>query len=155
MLRRLFRRAHELEGFDNLLAIRMLVNLARGPVGEFMLVMCRNRIAEHQRVDDPDCARLHGPIAPFRQGDGYRVAAQTHLLAQRRPQKQRFYTGDGPLPQREPSAARYRVEKWWLGFQTKSRAARGAVVLIEGKNALPIVLHADRGPTGLFPLIVE
>ena len=37
----------------------MLVNLARGPVGEFMLVMCRNRIAEHQRVNDPDCAWLH------------------------------------------------------------------------------------------------
>ena len=65
MLRRLFRRADELESLDNLFAVRMLVNLARGPVGEFMLIMCRNRIAEHQRVYDPDCARLHGPIAPF------------------------------------------------------------------------------------------
>src|SRR5262245_44909961 len=52
-------RAHKLEGFDYLFAIRMLVNLARGTVGEFMLVMCRNRIAEHQRVNDPDCTWLH------------------------------------------------------------------------------------------------
>src|SRR5215471_15111826 len=37
----------------------MLMNLARGPIGEFVLVVRRNRIAEHQRVNDPDCTWLH------------------------------------------------------------------------------------------------
>ena len=58
-IRRLFCRTHELERIDNLFAVLMLVNLARGTVSEFMLVMCRNRIAEHQRVNDPDCTWLH------------------------------------------------------------------------------------------------
>src|SRR5262249_463611 len=52
-------RAHELECVDNLFAIRMFMDLARGPVGEFVLVMRWKRIAEHQRVNDPDCAWLH------------------------------------------------------------------------------------------------
>src|SRR5262249_48707455 len=58
-LHQLFCRAHKLEGFGNLFAVRMLVNLARGPVGEFVLVVCRNRIAEHQRVNNPDSTWLH------------------------------------------------------------------------------------------------
>ena len=58
-LRRLFRRTHEFESVDNLFAIRMLVDLARGLVGEFVLVIRRHRIAEHQRVYDPDCTWLH------------------------------------------------------------------------------------------------
>ena len=55
----LFCRTHELECVNNLFAVRMLVNLASGSVGEFVLVMCRNRIAERERVNDPDCAWLH------------------------------------------------------------------------------------------------
>src|SRR5215469_11756136 len=42
-----FRRAHELECLNNLFAVRMLVNLARGTVGEFVRAKRRNRIAEH------------------------------------------------------------------------------------------------------------
>src|SRR5690348_14111138 len=62
MLCRLFRRAYKLEGFDNLLAVRVLVNLARGAISELVLVVCRYRIAEHQRVNDPDCTWLHVPM---------------------------------------------------------------------------------------------
>jgi hypothetical protein len=55
----LFCRTHEPEGLDNLFAVGMFINLACGPVAEFVLVICRNRIAEHQRVNDPDCSWLH------------------------------------------------------------------------------------------------
>src|SRR5262249_28324601 len=74
--------AHELEGFDYLFAILMLVNLARGPVGKFVLVMRWNRIAEHQRVNDPDCGRLHcqtpTPDRPSHTPCQLSVADQTH-----------------------------------------------------------------------------
>src|SRR5690242_7171880 len=46
------------------------MNLARGPVGEFVLVMCRYRIAEHQRVYDPDCTWLHCLPHPDRPSEG-------------------------------------------------------------------------------------
>jgi|SRR5690242_19062899 hypothetical protein len=59
MLHTLFGRTHKLEGFDDLLAIRMLVHLASGSVSEFVFVVRRYRIAEHQRVNDPDCTWLH------------------------------------------------------------------------------------------------
>src|SRR5262249_37883063 len=60
---------HELEGFDNLFAVRVLVNLAGGPVGEFVPALCRNRIAEHQRINDPDGSRLHCLECPLSQMD--------------------------------------------------------------------------------------
>src|SRR5262249_48754943 len=66
---RLFCRTHELEGFDNLFAVRVLVNLAGGPVGEFVPALCRNRIAEHQRINDPDGSRLHCLECPLSQMD--------------------------------------------------------------------------------------
>src|SRR5215469_14206981 len=64
----LFCRADELEGVDDLFAVRMLVNLAGGSVGEFVLVVCRYWIAEHQRVDDPDSTWLHVPMTPLLTG---------------------------------------------------------------------------------------
>src|SRR5215469_6016699 len=45
----------------------MLVNLASGSVGEFVFVVGRHWIAEHQRVDDPDSPWLHVP-KPFSTG---------------------------------------------------------------------------------------
>jgi len=51
--------AHELEGVDDLLAERMHVDYAGTFVGKFVFVQCRNRIAKHQRVNDPDGGRLH------------------------------------------------------------------------------------------------
>jgi hypothetical protein len=55
----LLSRTHKLKGADNLFAIRVHVNLASGPIGELVLVVGRNRIAEHQCINDPDCSRLH------------------------------------------------------------------------------------------------
>src|SRR5262249_15798281 len=60
--RALFCRADELERLDNLFAVRMLVDLASSSVGEFMFVVCRHWIAEHQRGVDPDSTWLHVPI---------------------------------------------------------------------------------------------
>src|SRR5215470_956846 len=72
----------------------MLVNLARGTVVEFMLVMCRNRIAEHQRVNDPDCTWLHclpPPPIDFQNGavhhaNCHRVGGPSTLANSLRPQ---------------------------------------------------------------------
>ena len=76
-LRRLFCRTHELESVDDLFAVRMLVNLASGSVGEFVLVVCRNRITEHQHVNDPDCTWLHclppPPIDPHKERHAHTV----------------------------------------------------------------------------------
>jgi hypothetical protein len=85
MLHTLFGRTHKLEGFDDLLAIRVLVHLASGSVSEFVLVVRRNRIAEHQRVNDPDCTWLHClPPTPMALRTGA-MHAPCHLAPSRRP----------------------------------------------------------------------
>jgi hypothetical protein len=55
----LFPRTHKLKGADNLLAVRVHVNLASGAIAELVLIIGWNRVAEHQRINDPDCSRLH------------------------------------------------------------------------------------------------
>jgi putative ABC transport system substrate-binding protein len=40
------------------------VDYAGGFVSELVLVMCRNRIAKHQRVNDPDSGWLHRQKSP-------------------------------------------------------------------------------------------
>jgi hypothetical protein len=109
----LFCRTHELECVNNLFAVRMLVNLASGSVGEFVLVMCRNRIAEHQRVNDPDCTWLHCLTPHVRwtapreraprthSANCCRVAEQAHRANSSRPQ--------GKLPCAHVRAASARV----------------------------------------------
>jgi hypothetical protein len=52
-------RAHQLEGVNDLLSVRAHVNYAGGFVSKLVLVICRNRIAKHQRINNPDCSRLH------------------------------------------------------------------------------------------------
>src|SRR5215471_20251291 len=58
-------RAHELEGVDDLLAVRTQVDYASALGGELVFVQCRHRIAEHQRIDNPDGGRLHLSQCPL------------------------------------------------------------------------------------------
>jgi hypothetical protein len=101
VLGRLLLRAHQLKGLDYLFAVRVHVNLASGLIGELVLITCWNRIAEHQRVNDPNRSRLHLSEPPFVHRPGLRapcipvpivtdVASQTHPAGNSRPQGKSF-----------------------------------------------------------------
>ena len=88
-----FCRTHELECLDNLFAVRMLVNLARGPIGEFVRVVCWNRIAGHQRVNDPDCTWLHCLPHPDRPSETAPIAHTVPIFAESQREHTRLRDG--------------------------------------------------------------
>jgi hypothetical protein len=109
----------------------MFMNLASGSVGEFVLVVCRNRIAEHQRVNDPDCTWLHCLTPHVRwtapreraprthRANCCRVAERAHRANRSRPQ------GKLPCAHVRAASARVAPSLWRCEDRTDKRLRGG------------------------------